>query len=320
MRSKHIHVTIDLDRVRASALAIRTRTGTALIAVVKADAYGLGARRVADALDDVADEFAYFSIDEAREIGRPGVVLGPLEAEPSAYSELRLRPALSNLRDAQRFSDTPFVLSVDSGMQRFGCNEVELGEILRHCRVAEAYTHAADARAVARFKSLCAGRIPRLHAAATSLIDDPATWLDAVRPGYALYRGAVRVHTHLHAIRHTSGPIGYSGFQHPQVGILLAGYSNGLAPVSVRVNGRPQRLIEAGMNSSFISIDPRDRPGDEVVLCGEGLDEAALGTELRCRPHEILCRYCAMGVREYFGGRRSNSTSGVQTPELATSR
>jgi alanine racemase len=62
------------------------------------------------------------------------------------------------------------------------------------------------------------------------------------------------------------------------------------------------------MNSSFVSVEPSDRVGDEVVLLGDGLTEALLAQHLDCREHEVLCRYCSMGARSYvFGGRSMQS-------------
>ncbi len=43
MPRRHIQVTIDLDRVRANTLAVARLVNVDIIAVVKADAYGLGA-------------------------------------------------------------------------------------------------------------------------------------------------------------------------------------------------------------------------------------------------------------------------------------
>jgi len=120
-----------------------------------------------------------------------------------------------------------------------------------------------------------------------------------VRPGLALYRGAVRVTARLQAVRDTSGPIGYTGFRWPRVGIILAGYSNLLQPAPVLINGRRQMLLEVGMNTCFVSVHPTDKPGDEVVLLGDGLTEATLADHLQVREHEILCRYTAMGPRQH---------------------
>lgn len=299
MRSKHTTVTIDLDRIRASAEAIRAKTRVSLIAVVKADAYGLGAVRVAEVLDSVADDLAYFTVHEAREVGRPGLVLGPPEGEPAEYRELQLRPAVSNRREAAKFAGLPVAINVDTGMQRFGCGVEEVDDLLRRSSTAEVFTHAGDLGSAETLRSLGTGRSLRLHAASTSLLDCSPAWLDAVRPGLALYEGAVRVSTRLVAVRATDGPVGYTGFECSRVGIILGGYSNHLHPGPVVINGRAQRILEVGMNTCFVSVDPADRTGDEVVLLGSELTEEQLGREFGVRPHEVLCRYTAMGVRQY---------------------
>lgn len=299
MRSSHVTVAIDLDRVRASAEEIRARTGVALIAVIKANAYGLGAARVADALESVADEFAYFSLDEAREIGRPGLVMGPPTGEPEDYRELGLRPAIANLETATRFRGPTAAINLDGGMQRLGAPPEDLDRLLAASGAREVFTHAVDASSAELLSSLCTGRGLRIHAAATSLLDRPEAWLDAVRPGLALYRGAARVTTRLVAVRETSGRVGYSGFEHAHIGVVMCGYSNRLGPAAVSINGRRQRILETGMNTSFVTVDAADRAGNEVVLLGEELDESELARELAVRPHEVLCRYTAMGRREY---------------------
>jgi alanine racemase len=299
MRSRHVVVSINLDRVRVSAERIRTTTGVPLIAVIKADAYGLGAARVADALAAVADDFAYFSIHEAREVGRPGLVLGPPEGDPAQYRELKLRPSITNRRAAEKFAGLPSAVNVDTGMQRFGCPVAEVDDLLRRSGADEAYTHTDDPLAVARLQQACGGRVRLLHAAASGLLDYPETWLDAVRPGVALYLGAMRVSTPLVAIRHTHGRVGYSGFECPLVGIILAGYSHYLRAGPVLINGQRQQVLEVGMNTSYVSVDPADHSGDEVVLLGDGLTEAELAEHFQTREHEILCRYSSMGMRQY---------------------
>ncbi len=298
MRSRHVDVFIDLDQVRAQAEAIREQTRVALIAVIKADAYGLGAARVADALGSVADDFAYFSLSEAREVGRPGIVLGPVEGEPAEYRELSLRPTIGTLKDARNFAELPVAVELDTGMQRTGCTVAELETILEQSCVHELYTHASTMESVRLLVQANRGRY-RAHAASTSLLGEPEAWLDAVRPGCALYRSAVRVSTRLHLVRATQGPVGYTGFRAPHVGVILAGYSHGLAPGPVRINGQRQRILETGMNTSFVSVDAADRAGDEVLLLGDGLTEAEVAAALGIREHAVLCRYCAAGPRRY---------------------
>lgn len=314
MRSPNIRVTIDLGRVRESAERIRRRTGVALIAVVKADAYGLGAAEVCDVLAPLVSDFAYFSIHEARQVGRPGIVMGPPQGDPAWYAELNVRPAIGNQRDAERFHALPAVLNLDTGMQRFGCPPEQAAEILRRCNIREAMSHCTAAAGAALLRDVCRRRVDRLHAAATSLLDNPDARLDAVRPGLALYQGAVRVTGPLLAIRRTRGPVGYTGFDAARVGVVPIGYAHALRLGPVVINARRQRLLEIGMNTSFVSVDAADREGDEVVLLGPELPESVLAGHSGTRPHEILCRYTAMGRREYLPPARSAATATSAAP------
>ncbi len=299
MRTPHVSVTVNLDQIRASAERIKRQTGVGLIAVIKADAYGLGAPRVADALAGVTDQFAYFALAEAREVGRPGLVLGPPEGEPAEFRELNLRPAVANRAGAAKFAGMRVAIKVDTGMQRFGCPPEDLDDLAARCDVEDYFSHAVTVAATERLRAACAHRGRPLHAAATCLLDRPECWFDAVRPGLALYRGAMRVVTRLHSVRSTTGPVGYTGFHYPRVGVILAGYSNLVQPAPVLINGRRQQLLEVGMNTSYVSVDPHDKPGDEVVLLGDGLTEAEVAIALHVREHEVLCRYGSMGLRTY---------------------
>lgn len=310
MRTKHITATIDLDHIRAAAERIRAHTRVPLVAVIKADAYGLGAARVADAIASAVDDFAYFYVSEAREVGRPGLVIGPPEDDPSEYRELGLRPSIGSLRDAERFRGMRVAVTVDTGMQRFGCDPADLDALLAAVDCDEIHTHAATLDAVDRFVSIVGDRSLRKLCACTAMLECREAWLDGVRPGIGLYRGAMRVSARLYTVRDTQGPIGYTGFAAPRVGVILGGYTNRLAPgAPVIINGRRQRILETGMNSSYVSVEPGDRAADEVVLLGDGLTEAEVGAALNVREHEVLCRYGASGARVYTAGASRSTTS-----------
>jgi alanine racemase len=300
IRSPHVQVTINLSHVRAAAEEIRHRTGVKLIAVIKADAYGLGAVRIADALASVAGDFAYFSLHEAQDVRRPGLILGPPEGDEATHRDLRVRPSVTTLEQAARFPGIPVAIKVDTSGARFGCPPAELDALTARCEVAEFWTHATRLEAARRLREACASRGRPLHAALTVLLNEPEAWLDGVRPGVGLYQGAVRVTSRLQAVHETKNPVGYSGFVAPHVGIFLAGYSNGVRPGPVLVNGRRQQILETGMNTSYVSIDPADPAGAEVVLLGDDLHEDELASHFGTRPHEVLCRYTSMGPREYI--------------------
>lgn len=301
MRSRHVRVQVSLDTIRANAERIRSRIGGAvkLMAMIKTDAYGHGAGPAADALAAVVDDFCYFSLDEAQEVGRPGLVTGPVDGTPDEYAAIGARAAISNLETARRFRGRRVCLHLDLGMQRFGFPPEQIDEFIAICGGQEAFGHAATLAQVQRLMQAATGRVECYHAAASSLLEEPRAWLHAVRPGVALYRGAARVTTRLHSVRETSGPVGYTGFEFQRLGIILAGYGNLLRQAPVIINGRRQHTLEIGMNTAFVTVGPEDRAGDEVVLLGDDLSAAELSTHLQCREHEVMTRYCAMGVRTW---------------------
>jgi alanine racemase len=305
--SPHARVVVDLRQVRTNAQDILARTGVPLIAVVKADAYGLGAERVTAALADLAERFCVFRPDEAiridlwRRTGKPALAIGPpTTLDPADYLAHHIQPAVSNPQQAEALRNARPVLCVDTGQQRFACPIDNVDETFERSHCEEAYTHATTLGQVQMLRNAMGNQSARLHAAGSSLLNEPTAWLDAVRPGLALYRGAVRVSTRLVETHKSIGPAGYNGFLAPYHGIILTGYSNGLKAGPCLVNGQPSRILEVGMQSAFVEIQSSDRIGDEVVLLGDSLAEQHLATAWNTSPHECLVRLASLGIREYF--------------------
>lgn len=310
--SPHVTVRIDLSRVRANAEAVRHAAGVPVIAVVKADAYGLGAERLLSVIDDLVEGYCVFSIREAAEAdvyhrtGKTSIVLSPPQTqtmEPDDWREAGARPCVSTADQALQLADADPVLVVDTGMQRFACPREDVDEVLAVGACREAMTHATSPEQVKLLLDAAGGRGLRLHAAGSSLLHDPAARLDAVRPGLALYRGAVCAAARLVEVRRTAGPAGYSHFESTtgHHGVILAGYANGLGPGPCLVNGRPARVREVGMQSAFVETAPGDRVGDEVVLFGDALSVEEDARAWQMGPHELLVRMCGIGLREYTG-------------------
>ncbi len=299
-----VRVHIDLAVIQHNAQAIARRVQRPLIPVVKSDAYGLGATRVTDALADVASEFATFTLAEAQALGRPGIVLGPLSGPADHHAAIGVRPAVGNLAEARAVASIPAALNVDTGMQRFGCPPHRIDAVLAAANIVEAFTHTVTVQGARDLRRLCHGKVARLHAAGSSLLDRSSTWLDAVRPGLALYVGAMTVTTRILAARDLDGPAGYRRFRARRAGVIPCGYAAGFGPGLVLVAGRRRRVLEVGMNTSFIEIGPLDRPGDDVVLLGRPLTEAVVARALACSPHEVLCRFARLAPREYLDQSR----------------
>jgi alanine racemase len=315
-RSPHVAVRVDLRRIRRNAEDVARRTAVPVLAVVKADAYGLGAARVAPAIRDVVDGYYVFDAAEAvqyrlfAETGRRTIALLGASNDPQDYRSHRIHPAVWTAERAAALKAARPVLCVDTGQQRFACPpEPELLEqVLKAGECLEAMTHASTPQQLERFikvmrpfKQRAGAAMLALHAAGTSLLDDRAARLDAVRPGLALYRGAARVSARLAEVRDSSGPAGYTGFVVPRHGVILAGYSHGLRPGPCLVNGRPSRVLEVGMQTAFVECAAGDRVGDEAVLLGDGLTEKAVAGAWGTTPQLALVTLAGVGTRKWQG-------------------
>ena len=127
-------VKIDLDAISANFDAIAAKTKVPVMAVVKADAYGHGAIRIARLLEEKCDFFGVASILEALELrnaglSKPILLLGytPPEAYATAINH-DIRPTIFRYEDGVALSNAAqalgktarFHFAVDTGMSRIG--------------------------------------------------------------------------------------------------------------------------------------------------------------------------------------------------------
>ena len=130
---------VDLDVLAENMRKVRHQAGTDVLAVVKADAYGLGAVTVARALENDCAFLGTANISEALELRRAGIkkpilILGrvPISAYPLAVAEdIRVpifiyEDALALSEEAQKQGKTAnFHFVVDTGMSRIGFQATE---------------------------------------------------------------------------------------------------------------------------------------------------------------------------------------------------
>jgi alanine racemase len=308
--SSAVQVLIDLARVRQNAQAILDQTGVPIIAVVKADAYGLGASEVAAAIGDLVNGFYVFDAAEAVAgrlwdiAQRRTIALNSSWDDPQEFISRHIQPVVWSVDRATALRQTEPVLSIDTGQQRFACPP-ELAESVRIAGDCdEAMTHAVTLPQVHRFfEAVSTFKTEKLflHAAGSALLTEPRARLNAVRPGLELYRGVARVTARLVETRDSTGPAGYTGFQVSRFGVILAGYSHGLRKGPCKVNGQLRKVIEVGMQSSFIELGKADHRGDEVILLGDeaGIDEKSIALAWGSSQQEALFRLTGMGIRNY---------------------
>ena len=301
--SLDVSVQVDFSRIRENAERIARLAGVPLIAVVKADAYGLGAKDVAATLADLVDAFYVFDAREAVEhhlyatTGKRTIALRGTSNDSKDYLAHHIQPAVWSLERAAQLKAARPVLSVDSGQQRFGCPLADVESFLNTTGIEEAFTHAVTIAQAAAFGEATETRARFRHAAGSALLGDAAALFDAVRPGLGLYVGATRVSARLIETHESNRPSGYTGFITPRHGVIQCGYSNGLRKGPCVINGTRRRILEVGMQSAFVEIGSADRIGDEVILLGEGLTEIDVAMEWGTTPHEALLRLATCGVR-----------------------
>jgi alanine racemase len=291
----------DHDQIRRNVQAIARKTGVEVWAVIKADAYGLGARAIGPLVGDLVSGFCFFRLSEAVEAdiwnrtGKPSIAVGPPDSgDPEDYLRHHVRPAVASVEQARLLRRADPILAVDTGMHRFACPPDQVVAVLEAGGCREAFTHATRMEHVQQLRDLTQGHGLKLHAAATALLSEPGAWLDAVRPGLAMYQDAIRVTTALHEVHASGGPIGYSGFTAPRHGVIVVGYSNGLRPGRCLINGQSRRILEVGMQSAYVEVGSEDRAGDEVVLLGDGLTAQDLSPDWGCSPQDVVYRLARM--------------------------
>lgn len=214
-------------RVRLSAIAENYRfmasvaSPAEVCAVVKANAYGHGAVRVARRLErEGCRRFAVGMLEEAlelRDAGHPAGVLLLQGMNPGQTREVlreRLVPVLASLSSAEAVSDAagtstlPFHAKFDTGMGRLGLRPEQVGELCEllrrrpNLRLEGVCTHLARAgesreatrEQLRRFEEVlqalrAAGVSPGLVHAANSAgcLAEPQARYDCVRVGIALY-------------------------------------------------------------------------------------------------------------------------------------
>lgn len=304
MVEQGVRRVVDVEVVAENLRAVKRKVGVPVYAVVKADAYGCGGAAVARGIEPVlaeGDGFYVFDLAEAVGMGLKRNVIAldqPWRGYGVAdYLAAGVRPIVFSVQRAGEMKAARPLLSVDTGMRRFGIPPGEVNAALEAGDIQEVMTHAARLENVERLKAAVAevGRPVKLHAAATALLDRPEAWLDAVRPGLAMYRGCMRVTADVVEVRDVGGiRAGYSHFEAERVGVILCGYSQGLRKGPCRVNGTFRKILEVGMQSAYIALQANEGCGTEVTLLGDGLTEAAVAAAWGTGEAEVLVRFGRM--------------------------
>lgn len=218
MKYQRVYAEVDLGAIRHNLKTIKEHVGKKLLVVIKANAYGHGAKKVAEATCDIADYFAVATIEEAiqlREdnITNPILILGYVS--PEYFPDLVKYDIEQTLFDYESAVLLAKVggkahIAIDTGMGRIGFNpDDESVETIKKIaaldgiRLEGIFTHFATADEAdktfsnAQFKKFTdfvkklednGVVIPLKHVAnSATIVDMPSFSLDMVRSGIITY-------------------------------------------------------------------------------------------------------------------------------------
>ena len=205
---------IDLDAVVANWRALDAMTHCKTGAVVKANAYGLGAANVAKALfKEGVRQFFVAVAEEAvairEELGpKPEICVfsGHMKGDTTLIRELGLTPMINSVEQLtlhlESLPGAPFGIQLDTGMNRLGLEmqewaavaELALSQeprlVMSHLACADEPDHPMNPYQLAQFKKMTDGiTAPRSLAATGGILLGPEYHFDITRPGIGLYGG-----------------------------------------------------------------------------------------------------------------------------------
>jgi len=307
--SERSRVTIDLAAVRHNVRRLREVAGPAAVwGVVKADGYGHGAAAVGEAaLEAGAEALCVATVGEGaalrRALGEARIVVlgptGPVDQRRAREARLELVTCVPGPQPV----DVPVHLKLDTGMGRWGLSELIPSDVSTG-NIVGLMTHfaAADAddgftrRQLDEFLAATAsfGGLPRHAANSAATLAFPASRLDAVRCGIAIYgidpfgldarphglRPALRWESALARVVELQ-PGASTGYgrrfvaEEPTwIGQVPVGYGDGfvraLTGTTVLVGDEPCEVIGVVSMDAFAVRLPGPRPpGTRVTLVGE---------------------------------------------------
>ena len=260
-------LTIDLDAIAANWRVLDGMTACATGAVIKADAYGLGAGRVGRALLKAGARqffvaYAEEGADLRQAIGPDAsiyILSGHMSGDTDMIADLALTPVLNSLDQLTRHFEAlpgrPFGIQLDTGMNRLGMEWDEWSAVagialaqgpdlvMSHLTCADEPDHPMNAYQLDLFRRMTEGTgVPRSFAATGGILLGKDYHFEITRPGIGLYGGqpfaaarpVVRLDLPVAQVRHLEAGevVGYSNSwqaRHPtRIASVVAGYADGL--------------------------------------------------------------------------------------------
>ncbi len=338
------------ESIKENVREIHRFSGKKIIAVVKADAYGVGATVVSPILEtcEEVEAFAVACPREGRELREAGIrkkilVLGGVfREEVRTFLEYGLTPVVSDEEHLKALEgvDIKFHVKYDTGMGRLGF----LGKILKDERVEGVMTHLSSPadrefslRQIEEFRKILYHypRVPMVHLESSAGLIYRVPFATHVRVGLALYgekplknyplelRPALRLRARLLSVKDLPAgfPVSYSRTyvtaKKTKVGVVAFGYADGLMKsLSNRsyllYRGRPVPIIgNITMDMTMVDLSETEaRTGEWIEIVSEKRSFTALARDAGTIPYELMCNLSKRVERVVVRGDKEGSERG----------
>lgn len=283
------HLTVDLKAVVANwrALAGRASEGVETSAVIKADAYGLGAAQVGPVLQDAGVQTFFVAVAEEGAALRktlgdaPDIFVfsGHMAGDTELLKTASLIPLLNApdqvTRHFSKAAGTPFGVQLDTGMNRLGLEPSDWSAlssemmmagprlVMSHLACSDEPDHPMNAQQLRTFHDMTDGIAHRRSLAATGgILLGPEYHFDLTRPGVGLYGGApfsqaepvVRLDVPVVQTRIVQPfeTVGYANSWTAKIESCIATISAGYADGLIRAMGPKAQVYAGGIACSVV--------------------------------------------------------------------
>ncbi|NPA32515.1 MAG: alanine racemase [Aquificae bacterium] len=339
---KRAVLEIDEERIGENVRKIYEFSKKKIIAVVKADAYGVGASLIAKILEPMkyVDSFAVACAEEGVKLRSEGIkkeiliLGGVLKEEVPLIKEYGLVPVVSDDAhlEALKGHDIPFHVKYDTGMGRLGF----LGKVIRDDRVAGVMSHLSSPanrefslKQIREFEKIVElyGKLEKVHMESSAGLVYRVPFTTHVRVGLAIYgekplrdypidlKPALRLKARLISVKEVPEgfPISYGGTyrtkKRTRIGVVAFGYADGLMK-SLSNKGyllfKGKKLPILGnitMDMTIVELGDCDaRVGDWVDIVNEERSFSALSRDAGTIPYEIMCNLSTRVERRVLRG------------------
>ncbi len=299
-----------------------------IIAVVKADAYGVGAMQVCSVLEGLKEvsAFAVACVEEGIELRKAGirkkvlVLGGALKGEEKAFVEYALTPVLSHREHLKALEgiDIPIQVKYDTGMGRLGFLE----ELVKDHRIEGVLSHLSSPLdeehsrlQIERFQRITKHyqNLKYVHMESSAGVIYRIPFTTYIRIGLALYgekpmqnypvelKPALELRAKLISVKTLPAgfPISYSKShitdKPTKVGVVAFGYADGLMKslsnkAYLFYKGKPVKIIgNITMDMTMVDLTNTDaQVGDWIEIVGQNQSFTDLAKLAGTIPYELM--------------------------------